>query len=102
MGYAAAVCAALVASLVAWPAFAQDLPDLGREAPPPMISAVEPQPASQFGLAAFQGESAMVVRPFRDDRMRVKAIGGVGMQLFFDQAVGGLSAYLGAGFEMPL
>jgi hypothetical protein len=58
--------------------------------------------ASRFGMA-MQGESAIALRPFKDDRMRLKLIGGVGMQLFFDTlGTGGLSAYLGAGFEMPL
>jgi hypothetical protein len=56
---------------------------------------------TQFGLSG-QLETAIVLRVFHDDRMRLKAIGGVGIQFWFGQAVGGLSAYLGAGFETAL
>ena len=55
--------------------------------------------ASTFGVAG-QGEAGIVLRVFNDDRTRLKLLGGVGIQLFFnDAAGGGLSAYLGAGFE---
>ncbi|MBK7861945.1 MAG: hypothetical protein IPJ65_25680 [Archangiaceae bacterium] len=57
---------------------------------------------SHFGVSGA-GDSALVFRPFKDDRMRIKALAGAGMQLYLDGAsAGGLSAYLGAGFELPL
>jgi hypothetical protein len=57
--------------------------------------------ASAFGIAGA-AEGGLVFRVFKDDRTRLKAIAGVGIQLVSDASVGGLSAYLGAGFETAL